>query len=143
MDDINKNWYSEYVTYLKTHYHDRQKVHGNINPLTITRYSENNNCDQPLVHDATNDVPFRHPEILKTGIAIEPKHDFYALFTTAVYLLVSCKIFNSPECPIDNQQSLFFKIDLFMQQGELKLLPEENKSILIYLWMLTNGTILL
>lgn len=127
--------YKKYVRYLRENYHSLGKIHGNIRP----EYLMKNGGIQDGCDDKTILIPFRHPDILISGKTKTKYHDYYALFSSVVYLLTG-KIFNSPDNPITDNCEMFSKIYLFIS-SDLQNLKREQK-VIEYLYALMIGDII-
>lgn len=146
------------VDILTRDYHDRDKVHGRLSPTTVHMLGNQPISIDPPCYQTEQPIPFRAPDLLAPPPSSSPPtdhhhhhyneastkyHDYYALFTTVLYL-PHCKIFNTPLAPILNPLALERKITIFMQRDvlEKKDLPEGIQTVILYFHKLYMGEII-
>ena len=136
--------FNNYTKYLTKHYHSKSVLHRDITPDKL----DPNYCiiKAPTSDDPVIDIPFRHPEILITGKVKSKLHDYYALFTSAIYIFTG-KFLNTPYSPITDYCELKDKLATFRKTDLVNNFNdwynEDRQKVIEYFYRLVIGDIII
>lgn len=130
---------------LNTEYTSRGLLHGNITLESLHRGGSIDRCGNNNIVP----IPYRHPDILLTGVVTLPTHDHWSLFIACVCSCTGGGLFNSADSPIKFSKELWHKVECFMKI-DWPLLSRGNsddiirkKDAILYTYKVVRGEILI